>query len=100
MNRITTKEKIIRVLLAHQDTLTRYKVKSIALFGSYVRERQKKKSDIDFLVEFEEPSFDNYIGLLNDLKLIFKQPVDLVSIKALKERIKPYILAEAEWIKR
>lgn len=95
-----TKEMIKEILLKNYPILKKYKVKSIALFGSYVRGRQVKKSDIDLLVEFEEPTFDNYMGLLNDLENIFQKKIDLVHIKALKERIKPYILKDAEWLEK
>lgn len=94
-----TKQEIKKIILENKEILKKYKVKSIALFGSCVRDEQMKRSDIDFLVEFIEPTFDNYIGLLSDLKKIFHRKVDLVSIKALRERIKPYILRDAEWLK-
>ena len=55
-----TKEMIKGILLKNYPVLKKYKVKSIALFGSYVRNKQIKRSDIDLLVEFEEPTFDNY----------------------------------------
>ena len=95
-----TKEMIKDILLKNYPILKKYKVKSIALFGSYVRGKQVKKSDIDLLVEFEEPTFRNYMGLLSDLENIFHKKIDLVCRDALKERIKPYILREAEWIEK
>lgn len=57
-------------------------------------------SDIDFLIEFKDPTFRNYIGLLSELEKLFHRKVDLVCKDALKQRIKPYILGEAEWLKR
>ena len=59
-----TSRKIIKVLNKHRDILRKYKVKRIGLFGSYVRGDQKSSSDIDFLVEFEKPSFDNFMDLV------------------------------------
>ncbi|MBL7075727.1 nucleotidyltransferase family protein [candidate division KSB1 bacterium] len=94
-----TKEEIKRIIRYHKEILEEYKVKSIALFGSYVRNDQKEDSDIDFLIEFNQPTFRNYIGLLSELKKIFGENTDLVCKDALKERIKPYILKEAEEIK-
>lgn len=49
-----TKEEIKKTLSENKEILRRHKVKSIALFGSYVRNEQTEGSDIDFLVEFEE----------------------------------------------
>lgn len=51
----------------HKEELrTKYGVKSIGIFGSYVRGEQKKRSDVDILVEFEESSdlsLLDFIGL-------------------------------------
>jgi uncharacterized protein len=41
-----------------------YQVKDIGIFGSYVRGEQKKKSDIDILVEFEESSKLSLLGFV------------------------------------
>jgi uncharacterized protein len=73
----------------------RFKVKTIGVFGSYVRGEQKQQSDIDVLVEFEEP-----IGLFEFMDLEFylsdllDTKVDLVSKKALKPYIGKRILEE------
>ncbi len=61
MNRIKNKKeltdkKIMGLLKKHNNILKKYKVKRIGLFGSYVRGEQKRYSDIDFLVELEEPN--------------------------------------------
>jgi predicted nucleotidyltransferase len=58
-------------LSAHKEELKQnYNIKDIGIFGSYVRGEQKKKSDIDILVEFEESSqmsLLDFIGLKNYL---------------------------------
>lgn len=93
------KDEIKNKLLEHTEILDKYSVKAIALFGSYVRGQQKKNSDIDLLIEFKNPTFRNYIGLLSELESIFGKKIDLVCKDALKNRIKNYILGEAEWLK-
>jgi hypothetical protein len=46
----------------------KYKVKTIGVFGSYVRGEQKKKSDVDVLVEFHEPiSLLEFVALEREL---------------------------------
>jgi len=73
----------------------RFKVKTIGVFGSYVRGEQTSISDVDVLVEFEKP-----IGLFEfmDLEFFLEDTlgvkVDLVSKKALKPRIGERILEE------
>jgi len=49
-------EKIMKKLKENMPTLREeYKVKTLGVFGSYVRGEQKKSSDLDILVEFQEP---------------------------------------------
>lgn len=72
----------------------KFKVKKIGIFGSYVRNEQRKKSDIDILVEFYEPIGWEFIDLKEFLEKILNKEVDLVSIKALKPQLKDKILKE------
>jgi len=72
-----------------------FQVKEIGIFGSYIRNEQKKNSDLDILVEFEEaPSLFKFLELENYLKTILKAKVDLVMKSALKPRIGKHILNE------
>jgi len=74
----------------------KYNVKVIGLFGSYVRGEQKKGSDVDILVEFQEPiGLFKFLELEEHLSDLLGKKVDLVSKKALKPRIGQRILAEA-----
>jgi len=51
-----TLEEIKEVIIQHKEDLKRnFKVKEIGIFGSFVRGEQKRGSDVDILVEFEEP---------------------------------------------
>jgi hypothetical protein len=73
----------------------RYKVKSIGIFGSYVRGEERKDGDIDILVEFSQPiGFFAFLDLEEYLTDLIGVKVDLVSKKALKPRIGKYILQE------
>jgi uncharacterized protein len=93
-----TKEDIKKLLSEHKDILTKYKVKSISLFGSYTRNEQRKDSDIDFLVEFKEDTYDNFINLVFSLEDLLKKNVTVVSEEDLSPYIKPYVLKEIEKI--
>jgi len=92
------KEEIKRTLVANREILKKYKVKSIALFGSYVRNEQRKDSDIDLLVEFKEDTYHNFINLIYALEDLFKTDVTVVSKEDLSPYIQPYVLKEAEKI--
>lgn len=91
-------KKITKILKEYKEELKeKYEVKEIGIFGSYVREEYKEKSDLDILVEFQE---DAKIGLLkfvnmeNYLSELIGVKVDLVEKSALKPRIGKHILEE------
>jgi predicted nucleotidyltransferase len=92
-----TKEEINKVLFLNRETLKKYRVKSISLFGSYVRNEQKEESDIDFLVDFQEGAtlFD-FVELQDSLSELLAKKVSIVSRRGLSKYIGPYILKEAE----
>ena len=73
------KKEIIRILGKHRDVLLKYKVKKIGLFGSFARGEQSLKSDIDLFVDFEEPSFDNFMGLSYFLEELFSRKVEILT---------------------
>ncbi|MBI5303995.1 MAG: nucleotidyltransferase family protein [Chloroflexi bacterium] len=85
-----------RILRAHLPALREhYSITSLGIFGSYVRGDQKKKSDLDLLVEFERaPSLFKYVELEDHLSELVGIKVDLVMKKTLKAHIGRYILAE------
>lgn len=92
------KEEIKKILMENRHILKRHKVKSIALFGSYVRDEQRENSDIDFLVEFEEDTYKNFINFVFTLEDLFKKEVTVVTVGDLSPYVRPYILKEAEKI--
>ncbi|OGS19587.1 MAG: hypothetical protein A2219_07295 [Elusimicrobia bacterium RIFOXYA2_FULL_50_26] len=63
---------------------TRYKVARIGIFGSYARNEQNEKSDIDIIVDFKEPIGLKFIDLAEFLENTLKMKVDLVSGRAIK----------------
>jgi len=89
-------EDIISVLKDHQKELVeQYKVSEIGVFGSYVRGKQHKKSDVDILVDFyETPSLLQFVHLENYLTDLLGIKVDLVMKKALRKYIGQEILKE------
>jgi len=73
----------------------RYQVKSLGVFGSYVRQEQSIDSDLDLLVTFyEPPSLLKFIELENYLTDLLGVKVDLVMQGALKPRIGERILSD------
>jgi predicted nucleotidyltransferase len=93
-------EDIKCILLRNKAELRkRFKVKTIGVFGSYVRGEQKRQSDVDLLVEFEEPvGLFEFMDLEMYLTDLLGVKVDLVSKKALKPHIGERILKEVAMI--
>lgn len=91
-----TFEESRNVIKQHKHELEqKFKVKEIGIFGSYVRGEQKKRSDMDILVEFKEPiGLFQFIELEEYLEKLLGVKVDLVSKKALKPRIGENIMKE------
>ncbi len=92
------KKEIKNIIKAHHEILDKYKVKSISLFGSYVRNEQIENSDIDFLVEFKEDTYNNFINLIYSLEDLFNKNVTVVSKEDLSPYILPYVIKEVEKI--
>ncbi len=97
-----TLNKIKEILSENKPYLQeKYHVKTIGIFGSYVRGKQNKKSDIDILVEFEENSkmdLFTFVEMEIYLSDIFKVKVDLVMKNSLKPYIGKYILSEVQYL--
>jgi len=75
----------------------RYGVTEIGVFGSYVREEQRPDSDLDILIELEEPpriSLLDLVNLQNYLGDLLGVKVEVAIKKNLKPRLSPYILQE------
>ena len=93
-------KEINEILKAHKEELyQKYSVVEIGVFGSIVRGEQKKRSDIDILVEFEKvPDLLKFINLERYLSRLLKKKVDLVSKKAIRPELKDMILSEVVYI--
>lgn len=70
----------------------RFKVKKLAVFGSYARNEQRSDSDVDILVEFSAPVGVEFIDFGNYLERILNLRVDIVS----RDGIKPKYFSEIE----
>lgn len=86
-----------RMLRQHlPDLAEKYHVRTLEVFGSYVRDEQTPESDLDVLVTFDKvPSLLKLINLEYHLSDLLGIKVDLVMKSGLKPRIGQYILREA-----
>lgn len=92
-----TLDEIKKILSAHKRELEeKYKIKEIKVFGSYVRNEQKKRSDVDILVDFYElPDLFKFIEIEEYLESILGIKVDLVRKPVLRVELRDKILSEA-----
>ncbi len=90
-----TRDDILKTIEANRPRLVLLGVSELALFGSFARDEAGPDSDVDFLVEFSEKSFDRYMELKELLEDLFGRKVDLVLKSAIKPRLRDRILNEA-----
>lgn len=98
---MTTKEYIVSTIKTHKAELVKLGVTNIGLFGSYVRNEQSKKSDIDILVDFdpEKENFDNYMAVYDYFEKLFKnEKIEIVTKNGLSPYIGPKILNEVMYV--
>lgn len=91
------RENIIRILNEQQKTLVeRYSVKKLSLFGSVARDEARDDSDVDLLVEFNQPvGLFQFIELQQWLEILLGCKVDLGTPRSLKTAIKEQVMREA-----
>ncbi|TLS68333.1 nucleotidyltransferase family protein [Mariprofundus erugo] len=85
------------LLTEHKAFLaTQFGVKSLALFGSTVRNTATDQSDVDILIDFDGPATSKrYFGVQFYLEDLFHCPVDLVTEKALRKELRSFVEKEA-----
>lgn len=82
------KRKIIIEIKKRRDKLRDRGVKKIGLFGSYLKGTQKRGSDIDLIISFEDGKVgDNYFEVLFYLENLFKRKIDLIVDKVLRKEL-------------
>jgi predicted nucleotidyltransferase len=89
--------KLIKGILNEQANSIKinYKAEVIGIFGSYSRGEQKRGSDLDILVKFNEgASLFDFVGLADFLEEKLNLKVDIVSERAIREELKDQIFNE------
>ncbi|GAB3934094.1 nucleotidyltransferase family protein [Larkinella terrae] len=92
-------EQIKQILKVNKDVLFhRYPLVSIALFGSYADGTATEESDVDIMVEFSEPVGFEVVDLAIELEELLQKKVDLVTRKAIKPRLLPFISKQLQYV--
>ena len=95
-----TKEGIMDAISKSKAELYSLGVRSIGLFGSFVRGESGVQSDVDILVEFDaaKKTFDNFIDTCFLLEDLLGRRVELVTGESISPYIRPYVLKEVEYV--
>ena len=94
-NQYVTLRIVINRIRKHRAQLEKLGVKSLSLFGSVARGEDHPGSDVDILVEFRgRATFDRYMDTKFYLEELLDRKVDLVTPKAIKPLMKPYIMRD------
>ena len=91
----------LRTLIRQQKDMfrQRYRITEVGIFGSYARGEQTATSDVDVLVDYEQaPTLSRLIELREYLSNLIGVPVDVVTKKGLKPRIREQVLAEVVYL--
>ena len=87
------------ILSANKDVLFhKYPIKELGIFGSVARMEENTDSDIDILVEFSEPVGWEIIDLASELEELLGYKVDLVSKKAVRPNLMPFVLKDIVYV--
>ena len=94
------RDETLRLLQDHKaELLKQFGVIRLALFGSTARDAASSGSDIDILIAFDGPATSKrYFGAQFYLEDLLGNPVDLVTEKALRPELRPYIEREAVYV--
>ena len=98
---MTTKENIIQILKHSKSNLSKLGIRNIGFFGSYLRNEQSDKSDIDLLIDFNPgmKTFDNYMAICDEVEQLFKnEKIEIVTVNGLSKYIGPKILNEVLYV--
>ena len=67
-----TKEEIVQKLRVIKPFLQqKYNLTEIALFGSYARDEQTEKSDIDIMVDYSPKTYKGFLYTIDEIEKLF-----------------------------
>ena len=80
-------EEIKNILVQHKEEFEKkYGVTIIGVVGSYTRGEQTSASDLDVLVEVKRPIGFEFFELWDELEKLLGVKVDLLTVKAVKQK--------------
>jgi uncharacterized protein len=94
-----TLEEIKSILAkAKPELQKKYPLSEIGVFGSYARGDADENSDIDVLVDFNGVIGMKYFDLIDDIAILFKIHVDVVSKRGIKPNYFPFVKEDLQYV--
>ena len=98
---MTTRDYILKTLKTNKLKLSKFGIRNVGLFGSYLHNEQSSTSDIDLLIDFEpeKENFDNFMAACDLFEKLFKnEKIEVVTTNGLSPYIGPSILKEVHYV--
>ncbi len=97
---VADKAELLFLISENRNSIKNYGVEKLGLFGSFVRNEQTEKSDVDFIVEFNsaKKTFKNFIGLAQFLENLLGRKVEVITPQSLSPYIGPHIIKTVEYV--
>ena len=94
-----TKEEILGTLSKAKSELQKqFKVRKLALFGSYARDEQQANSDVDILVDVDPSIGLDFVTLAQRIETLLGVNVDLVSSRSVTSKAMEFIEPELIYV--
>jgi predicted nucleotidyltransferase len=95
-NRETVLQELRRI---KPDLEKQYGVAKIGIFGSFARNEIREDSDVDVIIEMNEPDLFYMVHIKEELEDKFKMPVDVIRYRAMMNKyLKARIDREAVYV--
>ena len=91
-----TRDEVLTPLRAEKTTIMKeFGGVELGLFGSFARDRANDSSDVDILVKFDgRATSKRYFGVQFFIEDLLHHPVDLVTDRALRKELRPFVTRE------
>jgi uncharacterized protein len=89
-----TRSEILEILKQYKkENSEKYGINNLGIFGSYSRDLATDDSDIDIVIETQEPDLYRLVHIKEDLEKLFNKSVDIVRNR---EKMNPYLKKRIE----
>ena len=89
-----TRPEIMEILRKYKKENTKkYGINTLGLFGSYSKNEGKDESDVDILIETNEPDLIKSVHIKEELEELLNKNVDIVRIR---KKMNPYLKKHIE----